>query len=133
MWPSGKEYLRRGESRCKGPVGAMGRRRSSKRWEVSVAGGKPAREIAGGDISEQPPRVTFVLGVRASQMVLVVSTQPANAAERGDVGLIPGSGRSPGGGHGHPLQYSCLEHPTDRGGWWPTVRRVAKSWTRLSD
>ena len=98
-----------------------------------MAGGKPAREIAGGDISEQPPRVTFVLGVRASQMVLVVSTQPANAAERGDVGLIPGSGRSPGGGHGHPLQYSCLEHPTDRGGWWPTVRRVAKSWTRLSD
>ena len=76
-----------------------------------MAGGKPAREIAGGDISEQPPRVTFVLGVRASQMVLVVSTQPANAAERGDVGLIPGSGRSPGGGHGHPLQYSCLENP----------------------
>ena len=98
-----------------------------------MAGGKPARETAGGDISEQPPRVTFVLGVRASQMVLVVSTQPADAADRGDVGLIPGSGRSPGGGHGHPLQYSCLEHPTDRGAWPPTVRRVAKSWTRLND
>ena len=127
MWPSGKEYLRRGESRCKGPVRAMGRRRSSKRWEVSVAGGKPAREIAGGDISEQPPRVTFVLGVRASQMVLVVSTQPANAAERGDVGLIPGSGRSPGGGHGYPLQYSCIENPMDRGAWRATVHGITES------
>ena len=58
----------------------------------------------------------------------VVKTPPANAE---DVGLIPGSGRSPGEGHGNPLQYSCLENPTDRGAWWATVHRVAKSQTRL--
>ena len=51
-------------------------------------------------------------------------------AER-DVGLIPGSGRSPGGEHGIPLQYSCLENPLDSGAWWATVHRVAKSWTQL--
>ena len=50
-----------------------------------------------------------------------------------DTGVIPGSGRSPGGGHGSPLQYSCLETPTDRGAWLATVHGVAKSQTRLSD
>ena len=48
---------------------------------------------------------------------------PANA----DVGLTPGSKRSPGGGHGNPLQYSCLENPMDRGAWRATVCRVAES------
>ena len=48
-----------------------------------------------------------------------------------DVGLIPGFGRSPGGGHGNPLQYSCLENPTDRGAWRATVFRVKKSQTQL--
>jgi len=42
---------------------------------------------------------------------------------------IPRSGRSPGGGNGDPLQYSCLGNPMDRGAWWVTVHRVAKSWT----
>ena len=51
---------------------------------------------------------------------------PANA---GDVGSIPGSGRSFGGGNGNPLQYSCLESPMDRGAWQATVHVVAKSWT----
>ena len=49
------------------------------------------------------------------------------------MGLIPGLGRSPGEGNGNPLQYSCLEDPMDRGAWWATVHRLAKSWTRLSD
>ena len=49
-----------------------------------------------------------------------------------EVGSTPGSGRSPGGGNGSPLQYSCLENPLDRGAWWATVRGVAKSRTRLS-
>ena len=49
----------------------------------------------------------------------------------GDAGLIPGLGRPPGGGHGNPLQYSCLENPMDRGAWWATVQGVAKSQTRL--
>ena len=48
------------------------------------------------------------------------------------MGSIPGSGRSPGGGSGNPLQYSCLENPMDRGPWWATVHGVAKSWTQLS-
>ena len=48
-----------------------------------------------------------------------------------DMGSIPGSGRSPEGGHRNPLQYSCLENPMDRGAWWAIVHRVAKSWTRL--
>ena len=58
----------------------------------------------------------------------LVKNPPANA---GDVGLIPGLGRSPGGGPGNPLKYSCLENPMDRGAWQATVHRVAKSWTPL--
>ena len=56
-----------------------------------------------------------------------------SACNAGDLGSIPGSGRSPGEGNGSPLQYSCLENPMDRGAWWATVYWVAKSWTRLSD
>ena len=58
---------------------------------------------------------------------------PAKAGDVIDAGSIPGSGRSPGGGHGSPLQYSCLENPMDRGAWRATVHGMAKSWTRLSD
>ena len=58
--------------------------------------------------------------------------EPAcNAGDAGDTGLIPGLGRSCGGGHGSPLQYSCLENPMDRGAWRATVHGVAKSWTQL--
>jgi len=66
---------------------------------------------------------------RASQVGLVVKKLPANAGDLRNRGSILGSGRSPGGGHGNPLQYSCLENPMDRGAWWATVHRVAKSWT----
>ena len=65
-------------------------------------------------------------------MALVVKNPPANEGDTGDVGLIPGSGRSPGGANSNPLQYSCLENPMDRGAWWATVHGVAKSGTRLS-
>ena len=51
----------------------------------------------------------------ASQVVLVVKNLPANAGDMRDAGSIPGLGRSPGGGHGNPLQYSCLKNPMDRG------------------
>ena len=64
----------------------------------------------------------------ASQVALVVKNLPANAGDIRDVGSISGSGRSPGGGHGNPLQYSCLENPMDRGAWQATVHRVIKSW-----
>ena len=67
----------------------------------------------------------------ASQVALVVKNPPANAGGIIDSGSIPGQGRSPGGGHGNPLQYSCLENPMDRGAWRATVHRVTRSWTRL--
>ena len=70
----------------------------------------------------------------ASQVALVVKNllvrqvflQVESAGDIREVGFIPGSGRSPGGGHGHPLQYSCLENPMDRGAWWGTVHGVTK-------
>ena len=55
--------------------------------------------------------------------------EPASAGDIRDVGLIPGLRRSPRGGHGNPLQYSCLDNPMDRGAWRAMVHRVAKSWT----
>ena len=58
--------------------------------------------------------------------MLVVKNLSANAGDIRDVGSIPGLGRSPGGGHGNPLQYSCLENPTDRGAWQATVHRVTE-------
>ena len=63
----------------------------------------------------------------------VVKNVLANEGDAGDTGSIPGSGRSPGRGNGHPLQYSCLENSMDRGAWRGTVLGVAKSWTQLSD
>ena len=56
---------------------------------------------------------------------------PANSGDIRDAGSIPGSRRSPEGGHGNPLQYFCLEKPMGRGAWQATVYRVAKSWTRM--
>ena len=64
--------------------------------------------------------------VRVAQGPLVVKNLPANAGDIRDVGLIPGSGRSPGGGHGNPFQSSCLENPLDRGARWATVRGVSE-------
>ena len=60
----------------------------------------------------------------------MVKNLPANAGDIRDVAWIPESGRSPGGGHGNPLQYSCLEKPMDRGAWW-LQSIITKSWTRL--
>ena len=64
-------------------------------------------------------------------MVLVVKNPRANTGDIRDVDLIPGSGRSPGGEHGNPFQYSSLENSMDRRAWWATIYWVAKSWTRL--
>ena len=63
---------------------------------------------------------------KAAQVALVVKNLLAIAADVRASGSIPSSGRSPGGGHGNPLQYSCLENPMDRGSWWATVHGVAK-------
>ena len=62
----------------------------------------------------------------------MVKNPPANAGDKRDAGLIPGSGRSPGGGNGNPLQY-CLENPMDGGAWQAAVHEVAKSWAQLDD
>ena len=69
--------------------------------------------------------------IRASQVALEVKNLPANAAAVKRGGLIPGLGRSPEGGHGNSLQYSCLENPMDRGAWGATVHRITKSRVQL--
>ena len=68
---------------------------------------------------------------QASEVAPVVKNLPANVGDLRHAGSIPGSGRSSGGGHGNPLQYSCLENPMDRGAWRATVHGVIKSQTRL--
>ena len=65
----------------------------------------------------------------ASQVVLVVKNLPASTRDISDVGFIPGSGKSPGGGHSNPFQYSCLENPMDRGTW----RAISPSSHKESD
>ena len=87
-------------------------------WRATVYGGRK-----GSDTTEQ------LTG--ASQVALVVKKLPANTRDTRDMGSIPGSGRCPGGGHGNPLQYSCLEDPLDRGDCQATVHRFAKSQIRL--
>ena len=68
---------------------------------------------------------------QASQAVVAVKNPATDAGDTRDKGSIPGPGRRPGGGHGNPLQYSCLENSTDRGAWGAAVHRVPKSWTQL--
>ena len=62
----------------------------------------------------------------------MVNNLPANTGDAGDIGLIPGFGRCPGGGNGNPFQYSCLENSMSRGAWWTAVYGVAESQTQLS-
>ena len=65
---------------------------------------------------------------QSSHVALVVTNSPPSAGDIRDAGSIPGFGRSPGEGHGNPLQDSCLENPVDREPWQATVHRVTKSW-----
>ena len=77
-----------------------------------------------------PPTMVFILiyfHILGFPGGVVVKNPPANAGDARDGGSIPGWGRSPKVGNGNPLQYSCLENPLDRGAWWATVYRVAKS------
>ena len=74
--------------------------------------------------------IVSIKNIKASEVVLVVKSMPANAGDIRDMGSVPGSGRFPGGGHGNPLQYSCLENPMDRGAQQATVHRVAQSQTQ---
>ena len=71
------------------------------------------------------------LSLWVSQVVLVIKNLPAKAGNARHAGSIPGLGRSPEGGHGNPLQYSCLENPIDREAWWATVHRVtSQTWLK---
>ena len=63
----------------------------------------------------------------------VVKNLCTNVGDAGDASSIAGSGRSPGGGNGNPLQYSCLENPMDRGSWWTIVHGVTKTRTQLGN
>ena len=69
----------------------------------------------------------------ASQVALVVKNPPANTGDKRDMGSIPASGKSPEGGHGNPLQFSCLKNSMDRGAWQATVHGVAKSRKQMSN
>ena len=84
----------------------------------------------GKEISQHHNSPLFLSGYsthRAFQVVLVVKNLPDNAGDIRDAGSILGLGRSPGGGHGNLLQYSCLENPKDRGAWHAEAHRVTES------
>ena len=123
-------------------------------WNLPGPGIKPVSPaLAGGFLTTGPPGkscfsvyVTELSGQSHGCKGALKSTRPslsiqfmslhevkASACNAGDLGSIPGLGRSPGEGNGNPLQYSCLENPMDGGAWWATVHGVAKSWTRLSE
>ena len=74
---------------------------------------------------------SYYVKTGAFQVVLVVKNLRANEGDIRDRVSIPGSGRSSGGGHGNPLQDSCLENPMDRGAWWAIVHRITQSQTQL--
>ena len=94
----------------------------------------PGAELSGPTphLSEKPRR-GWTPGLDLQQGVPYSSGGKESACNTGDPALSPGSGRSPGGGHGNPLQDSCLENPMDREAWQATVHGVAKSRTQLSD
>ena len=70
----------------------------------------------------------YTIELWASQVALVVKNLAANVGDLRDVSSIPGSGRSPGGAHGDPLQDSCLKNPVGLGAWWAMVHSVTKDW-----
>ena len=84
--------------------------------------------------------ISEILSVKTNEIYILyhdseleVKNPPTHAEDLKDTGLIPESGRSPGGGHGNPLKYSCLENPVDRGTWWAMVHGIANSQTWLND
>ena len=96
-----------------------------RREERTVANRTPT----GQDLSwgEKKPWKLFLNQHHLRQVALVVDNLPANAGDGREEGSIPGVGRSPGGGHGNPLQSSCLANPMDRGVWWAAVPGVTKT------
>ena len=102
----------------------------SCRWRQEVQDESPG-ELLWGSWSWKKNRVGIGRDGWASQVVLVVKNPLANAGDTGHRGSIPGLGRSPGGGNGNPLQYSCLENPMDRGAWplqFTGSQRIRQNW-----
>ena len=116
-----------------------------RKWQptpVFLPGESQGRGVPGGLPSMRSHRVghdwsdlaaAAAASVLASQVALVVKNRPANAGDGRALGSIPGLGSFPGGGHGNPLWYSCLENPMDRGAWWARVHGVSQSRTRLKE
>ena len=82
---------------------------------------------------KKPPKVDIYRCVFIYMGFPGSSAGEESACNAGDLGLIPGSGRSPGEGNGNPLQYSCVDDPMDSRAWWATVHGVTKSQTQLSN
>ena len=145
LWGGGEELARWG-----GGGGSEGREKDSKtqgelsrqrgklgltrdgRQDVCVRGWRVSRCHGEGDFepSWSGQGLTYA-SLGRIQVALVVKNPSARAGDIRDLGLIPGLGRSPGGEHGSPLQYSFLENPMDRGAWQAIVHRVAKSQSQL--
>ena len=111
-------------------------------WEIPPAGEPGGLHAAHGVAMSQARRHTSLTWLTESSRKYIPppdvgfpagSGSKVSACSEGDLGSIPGLGRSPGEGNGNPLQYSCLENPMDRGAWWATVPGVTESPTRLSD
>ena len=111
------------------PVFLPGESQGRGAWWAAVYGVTQSRTwLKWLSSSRYPSKMSAHPIVWASQVALVVKNLPSSAGDIIDAGLIPGSGRSPGGGHGNPLQYSCLGNPMDRGLWWATIQGVTESW-----
>ena len=127
-WPLAPRALapRRLSSPCQLPLRWVLNHGSSPcPWEPSVR----TKDFAAACVTSVSLRsflaLTYFLSagsIWASQVALTVKNPPTNSGDRRDAGSIPGWGRSPGGGNGNPLQYSCLENPMDGGAWWSDTR-----------
>ena len=100
--------------------------RDGRAWWAAIYGVAQSRTRL-----KQLSSSSSIVSIWASQVALVVKNPPAHTGDKRDLGSILGLGRSSGGSHGNPLQYSCLENPMDRGAWRAAARGVTKSWTRL--
>ena len=110
-------------------VGVMFRVREAKTSEALSFLSTPFWKAAFSPVLQPQVSSSNFEDTGAFWVMLVVKNPPASARDLRDMDLIPVSGRCPGRGHGSPLQYSYLENPMDRGAWWATVPRAAKSRT----
>ena len=120
------EYMAKGE--CPPPPGHVMAQPSERTPGRVMAQPSERRTLRHSEIPQIIQTINSRLIIRASQVALVVKNPPANTGDRRTVSLIPGLGRSTGGGNDNPLQYSCLENPMDRGAWWARIHAVTKSW-----